>query len=246
MGVARSTTILAMALFVGSCSDAPKKPTTVAAKRQRTMSISATATAPRDRDLGHLEIEVSETGATADAATAKASVKMARIIQALTDGGVLARDMRTTDIESGMQNRCSAGIDGQRECTDVGLAENTLFVIIHDRMKLDGLALRAAAESPIRIDWNTNRGFSNLEPAYVEARERALTLAKAKAEQYATAFGVKLGPAMQITNTPMLLPKTNFVYSFGSVPDQPDGEDKPVEPDHFLAAATVYVVYALE
>jgi uncharacterized protein len=246
MGVARATAILAMALHAGGCSDAPKKSTVAAAKPQRTMSISATASASRDHDLGHLEIEVNETAATVDAATAKTSVKMARIIQGLKDGGVPARDMRTTEVESGLQNSCQTAVDGQRGCTQVGSAENTLFVIVHDRTKLDGLALRAAAESPVRIEWTSNRGFSNPQSSYVEARERALSLVKAKAEHYAATFGVKLGRAMQITNTPMLLPNTNFVYPYGTVPDRPDGDDRPVEPDQFLAAATVYVVYALE
>jgi uncharacterized protein len=134
-----------------------------------------------------------------------------------------------------------------RVCRPGYYAENLLLAFVRRSQDMDGLAAGAARAGAQSVSWQQSSGYTNPDSWYEEARERALASARAKAEQYAAALGVKLGPVVDVSSTRTLLPGTRFGYNFGSVPDQPDADTgRPLEPDGHLAQASVYVTYAIE
>ncbi len=148
-------------------------------------------------DMATITMGVTSEAKTAREAMAETSEATAAVLEALTGAGIEPRDMQTRDLALNplWDNRSS----GERNI--VGFqASNTVFVRVRD---LD--ALGEVLDEVIQSGANQFRGLSfGLQepgPALDEARRRAVAEAMRKAELYAEAAGLTLGPVLELTES---------------------------------------------
>jgi uncharacterized protein len=147
-------------------------------------------------DVLRLDMGVEMRATTVDAALQKANSAMAKVIRALRDGGVAAKDVRT----SGLSVDPDYTYDGnQSHITGYVVTEN-VSATLRDLGKAGRIVTRAVAAggdaarvNGLQLDLEGDSGL------LVQARKAAFQEAKAKAETYAEAAGRHLGSVSSVT-----------------------------------------------
>lgn len=195
----------------------------------------ATEIAP---DMATLSVGITTTADTAAEALSANSTSLDAVLTRLKEAGVEAKDLQTSNLSvtpnwSGYDSASGQKITGYT-------AMNIVTVKLR---KLDGLG--AVLDAAVQDGANTLNGLTfglqNPRPAMDAAREAAVADAKAKAELYAAAAGLKLGKIDEITETQG--------YGVGPAPmyrdAAPSAAAVPVEAGQLSMQATVTVVYEL-
>lgn len=196
----------------------------------------ATEIAP---DMATLSVGITTTGETAAEALSANSTSLEAVLTRLKEAGVEAKDLQTSNLSvtpnwSGYDSSSS----GQQ------ITGYTAMNIVTVKLrKLDGLG--AVLDAAVQDGANTLNGLTfglqNPRPAMDAAREAAVADAKAKAELYAAAAGLKLGKIDEITETQG--------YGVGPAPMYKDAAPSaaavPVEAGQLSMQATVTVIYEL-
>jgi uncharacterized protein len=154
-------------------------------------------------DMATVSLGVTTEAETAVDAMQQNSTRMAEVLAQLREAGIEERDLQTSGLSLGP--RWDYG-SGTREPRLVGFtATNTLSVRVRDLEALGGILDRS-----VRDGANTFNGltFGLIEPQPVmdEARRRAVADARRKAELYAEAAGVTLGPILMLTESGGMAP----------------------------------------
>lgn len=130
-------------------------------------------------------------------AFAAASTAMARVLDALGAAGVASADLQTSELS--VDPLWDDGAGGQRQPQVRGfVASNLVTVRVRDLPALGGLIDAASTAGANRF---MGLSFDLADPAapQAEARAAAVAEARAKADQLASAAGVRLGPVLSIT-----------------------------------------------
>lgn len=184
--------ILAMALALGLA--APALAQTAAAPRTLTMTGSATAKAAPD--LADISAGVTSDAPTAAAALAANSASMTRIFAALDRLGVARKNVQTSNFNVSPVYASRTPNEAQR-LTGYRV-NNEVHVLLEDIAKVG-----ATLDVLVTAGANQMNGlnFSIKDPAPLLARARADAVADAKlrAQQYAAAAGVTLGPVQSLS-----------------------------------------------
>lgn len=148
-------------------------------------------------DMATLTLGVSAEAAEAKAAMDQTSEGVAALLERLAAAAVEARDIQTSGLSLGPVWRHSN--DGSQPPQITGYsATNTVTVRVRDMDRLGGL-LDQALEGGVNTLHGVGFGLQDPEPRMDEARVAAVEDALRKAELYARAARVTLGPILSIS-----------------------------------------------
>jgi uncharacterized protein YggE len=228
--------VAVFALVLSACAPAAS-PAAV-----RSVSVSGSGTAYLVPDIAYIYVGVHTEKLTASEAVAENSSQTQKMIEALTDFGIDAKDIRTTNFSIYPQDKydpSTGAPTGQKVYT----VDNTVYVTVRDIKKLGDLldtVVGAGANTVNSIQFDV----ANKDDALKQARADAVKNAATQAKELADAAGVKLGD----------------IQSIGFFDSQPypvfDGKGGggvaaaqaavPVQPGQLTFTVTVNVTYELK
>jgi uncharacterized protein len=154
-------------------------------------------------DMATISLGVATEAETAAEAMAANSANMAEVLARLRETGIEERDLQTSGLSLGP--RWDYGGGTREPCLTGFSATNTLTVRVRELDALGGIL-----DQSVRDGANTFNGLSfgltEPQPVLDEARRRAVADARRKAELYAEAAGVTLGPILMLTESGAIAP----------------------------------------
>lgn len=241
----KTKSILIAAVFVLALVLSACQPATVnqaAPIPQRTLSVDGTGTAYLTPDIASVYLGVHTEKLTAAEAVEENNAQTQTVIQALTDFGVDAKDIRTTNFSIWPMDKYDP-VSGQPSGEKTYAVDNTVYVTVRDLETLGDLldtVIQAGANTVQSIQFDV----ADKDTALGTARTDAVKDASTKAQELAAAAGVELGELQSM--------------NYGSVPSYPvfDGRGGggaaaeaaavPIQPGQLTFTVTVNVTYAIK
>ena len=159
------------------------------------LDISAEGRTTRVPDLATIRAGVVSQGATAAAALSDNAQRMARVLAAVKRAGVADRDIQTATVQLQPQYRYGENVPP----TITGYqAINTLSIRFRDIAKSGTVLDALVAQGANQID-GPNLSIDKPDAALDEARTDAVAKARARAELYARAAGMRVARIVSIT-----------------------------------------------
>ena len=184
-----------LALIVSACG-----PTTVNQAAQpplRSVSVSGAGTAYLVPDIAYIYVGVHTEKPSAAEAVDENNAQTQKMIEALRDFGIDAKDIRTTNFSIWPQDKYDP-MTGTPTGQKVYVVDNTVYVTIRDLDKLGELldtVIAAGANTVNSVQFDV----ANKDEALKQARADAVKDAKVKAQELVDAAGVKLGDVQTIS-----------------------------------------------
>ena len=232
--------LFVLALLVSACG-----PTTVqqaAPAPERTLSVTGTGTANLTPDIAYVNIGVHTESETADEAVAENNAQTQEVIQALTDSGIDAKDIRTSSFSIYPMDKYDPAT-GQPTGEKTYVVDNTVYVTVRDLEQLGDLldtAIQAGANTVNSVQFDV----ADKDKALAPARDAAVKDANAKAQELATSAGVQLGELISVSyqDTPVYP-----VYDGrGGGGAAAEAAAVPIQPGQLTFTVTVNETYAIE
>jgi len=145
-------------------------------------------------DLATIRAGVVSQAPTAAAALADNAQRMQRVLAAVKRAGVEARDLATANVGLSPQYRYT---DGQPPAITGYQATNTISIRFRDVARAGGVLDALVAQGANQID-GPNLSIDKPEAALDEARTDAVRRARARADLYAAAAGLKVARVISI------------------------------------------------
>jgi uncharacterized protein YggE len=177
------------------------------AQTARTLTMTGQGEVRAAPDSVMLSAGVTSQGATAAAALAANTSRMQGVFAALKKLGVADKDMQTSNFS--VSPMMSDGANNQPPRVTGYQVNNQVRVQLEDVNKL-GAALDALVTAGANQMNGVDFTIKNPAPLLTEARGDAVADAKAKAETYARAAGVSLGPILSISESENSGPRPMF------------------------------------
>jgi uncharacterized protein YggE len=198
--------LASMVMMVGCATD--NNINTGNGSQQTGIWVSATGKVYAVPNIAELTLGVEAQAATVAQAQSQANTAMASIIAALKTSGVADKDIQTQYFSISEVTKWD--VDKNESVVTAYQVTNTVTVTVRDIDKTGQVidAVVAAGGNYIRIN-GINFTVDDPNIYYAQAREQAITYAKAKAEQMATLTGVKLGNLFYITES-SYMPSGNY------------------------------------
>jgi uncharacterized protein YggE len=152
------------------------------------LDIQAEGRTTRVPDVATIRAGVVSQAPTAAAALADNAQRMARVMASLKRAGIAPRDLATSNVGLSPQYRYA---DGQAPAITGYQATNTVSVRFRDVAKAGGVLDALVAEGANQID-GPNLSIDKPEAALDEARTDAVKRARARADLYAAAAGMRV------------------------------------------------------
>jgi len=164
----------------------------------RTISVSAVGSVQAEPDTAMITTGVESQADTAREALARNSVLMSKVIDGLRAAGLDAKDIQTSALQLNPRyQNYQAGVEPKI----VGYtASNQVHLTLHDVTRVGDILDKAVTLGANRINGISFR-VSRAEELEDEARTRAMKNARRRAELYAAAGGVTLGPIVTISES---------------------------------------------
>ena len=185
--------LFALALVISACGPA----TISQAAPQRTLSVSGSGNAYLTPDIAYLYLGVHTEKQTATEAVAENNTQTQKVIKALTDFGIDAKDIRTTNFSIWPMDKYDP-LTNQPTGEKTYAVDNTVYVT---ERKLDQLGdlldtiVQAGANTVNSIQFDV----ADKDAALKDARAAAVKDASAKAQELADAAGVELGTLQNVS-----------------------------------------------
>lgn len=205
------------------------------------ITVSGTGTAYGEPDQAVVELGVNILDGDLTAANDEATSVATQILETLSELGIEQKDVRTSQFNVWSEDEYRAnGEIGSRKYR----VNNVLSVTLRDISQL-GAVLAQSIEAGANSVGSIHFTLSDPKALEVQARERAMDEAKAKAEQLAELAGVSLGQVVMITD----------VTSFGSPDPFPmarmeamsaAADSVPVATGQLSVSSTVQVRFTIE
>lgn len=231
--------MLAAALLTGSPMTSHAQPTPSSAMPEGTLvSVSADGAANRVPDVAVISTGVVTQAADPNAAMRANSEQMTRVVSALKAAGIAERDVQTSGIGLNPQYRYA---ENQPPAITGYQANNTVTVKVRDIARL-GKVLDALVASGANQISGPSFEVDQPEAAYDEARLDALKAARARADLYAKALGLRVVRVVSISEGGAMAPGPMPVMlrakaDMAAAP--------PVSPGESRLAITLNVVFEL-
>ncbi|HEY5730678.1 MAG TPA: SIMPL domain-containing protein [Anaerolineales bacterium] len=186
--------IALLALLVSACG-----PTTVnqaAPPPVRSVSVTGAGSANLVPDIAYIYVGVHTEKTSAADAVDENNAQTEKMIKALRDFGIAAKDIRTTNFSIWPQERYDQ-FTGTPTGEKTYVVDNTVYVTVRDLDKLGELldtVIAAGANTVNSIQFDV----ADKSEALKQARAEAVKDAEAQAEELADAAGVKLGEVLTI------------------------------------------------
>ncbi len=161
------------------------------------LDVSAEGRTTRVPDVATIRAGVVSQAPTAAAALADNAQRMTRVIAALKRAGVAARDLATSNVGLSPQYRYT---EGQAPAITGYQATNTVSIRFREVAKAGGVLDALVAQGANQID-GPNLSIDKPEAALDEARTDAVKKARARADLYAAAAGLKVARVISIAET---------------------------------------------
>ena len=233
---AAATAALFLSVALASAQTAPAQ--TAAA---RSLSIAGSAQVHVAPDAALISTGVVTEGDTAAAALKANSAAVAKVVDAIRSFGVEAKDLQTNGLSLEARNYRPDKPSATDKPHIIGYtAANAITVRVRDLGKLGDLIDKVAVAGANRID-GIQFIVSNQEGLLDEARRKAVTDAKDKADLYARAAGFTLGKVMSLTEesgSPVPRPMGRAMAVSAAAP-------VPVEAGEMTLSVRVRVVWSL-
>jgi len=207
--------------------------------KKRTIVVSAVGKSTAVPDLVTVSLAVQVRGGTAQEALVRTNEKTQAAIAAFKQGGVADRDIATTNVTIWPQY----GDDGRR--VEAYQAQNSLSVRLRDVTQAGRLldAVAGLIGDDIVLQ-GISFAVSEPEGTLDEARAAAISAARAKAEQLASAAGARVGQVLTISETagsfvPVARPTGRVMSGLAA-------EAVPMEAGEQELTVSVEVTYRLE
>jgi uncharacterized protein YggE len=194
-----------------------------------------------DPDFATLDFAVTRTEPKARDAFEKARLAAHEVRAYLGTAGIAERDVRTSQITVTNATEFQGGQHRQ-----VGFAARVGFQVVMDdfdrvELVLAG-ALEAGANAVDRVVWKTRR----LREIRADARAKAFVHARAKAEIYAGAAGVRLGHVLHVEDlNPEATGRGHSNYVADADLSEQDVDRKANNPGSIVVTANVMVCFAI-
>lgn len=183
--------VAVFALVLSACAPAAANPAAV-----RSVSVSGSGTAYLVPDIAYIYVGVHTEKLTASEAVTENNSQTQKMIQALTDFGIDAKDIRTTNFSIWPQDKYDP-LSGTPTGEKVYSVDNTVYVTVRDLAKLGDLldtVVAAGANTVNSIQFDV----ADKDEALKQARADAVKNAAKQAQELADAAGVKLGDIQSI------------------------------------------------
>jgi uncharacterized protein YggE len=161
------------------------------------LDISATGEVTRVPDLAIISAGVATRSATASGAIQQAATRMARVREALRQAGIADRDIQTSNISL---NPDYVYANNQPPKLNGYSASNQLNVRFRDIANSGKILDALVAEGANQIN-GPNLTIDKPEAALDEARARAVVAARARAELYARALGMRVVKVVSVSES---------------------------------------------
>lgn len=189
-----------IALAIPVAATAQTQPTTVEPlipAAGTVLDISAEGRTTRVPDLATIRAGVVSQGATAAAALSDNAQRMTRVLAALRKANVADRDIATSTVNLSPQYRYT---DGQPPAITGYQATNTVTIRFRDVAKSGSILDALVAQGANQID-GPNLSIDKPDAALDEARTDALKRARARADLYAAAAGMRVARIVSISES---------------------------------------------
>lgn len=183
-----------LALLVSACG-----PTTINQAAQpplRSVSVSGAGTAYLVPDIAYIYVGVHTEKPSASDAVTENNAQTQKMIEALRDFGIDAKDIRTTNFSIWPQERYDP-LTGTPTGQKTYVVDNTVYVTVRDLDELGELldtVIAAGANTVNSVQFDV----ADKDKALKQARADAVKDAREKAQELADAAGVKLGDVQTI------------------------------------------------
>lgn len=170
----------------------------------RSLTMSGSGQVELVPDMAVVQIGVERQADTAAAALDSLSTSLAEVIEGLVAGGIAERDLQTSGLR--LEQRYEQ-LDGDQMPKPVGyVAASTLTVRVRDISALGGVLDRVVRDGA-NLLYGLSFDLQDPQAALDQARVDAVADARAKAELYAQAAGVVLGPILSISEPGLAMPQ---------------------------------------
>lgn len=243
VAAALAVLVLLTAYALGSVGHGGTTPaaatTAVAENKPAGISVTGVGEVSGTPDVLRLDMSAEGRGGSVDAALNQANGAMAKVIRALRDGGVAAKDVRT----SGLSVNPSYADDGNQSRITGYIATENLSATLRDLGKAGRVVTKAVAAGgdAARVD-GLQLDLEGDSDLLVQARQRAFTEARNKAKAYAEAAGRDLGAVSSVSE------QTNNSgpepTPYAALARQDAAGAVPVEPGSQTVSVSVNVVWS--
>lgn len=213
----------------------------VAQQAPTLLTLTATAEAQGAPDIADIGAGVVTQATEAEAALRANSEKMTRVMAALRKAGVAERDIQTSGISVQPQFRYE---ERQAPILTGFQASNRVQVTLRDLKAAGRVIDTLVAEGANQIDGPSFR-IQNPDPLMDKARQEAVRKARARAELYAAAAGMRVKRIATISETQEFRPPQPMMRAMAmdSVPSAPP---PPVAPGEVGLVASITMAFELE
>lgn len=207
---------------------------------EHTISVTGTGTVTLSPDIADLRLGVNVTATSVKAARATAADSMTKVIAALKGLGIADKDIQTSWVSLQPTYDYQAGTNPPH-ITGYQFS-NSISVTIRDLDKVGDAIDGSLAAGATSLDGVTFR-VADEAAAEAQARQSAMTEAKAKAQTLATAAGVSITGVASISETAAPTP---YPINYGvAAPDAGKAVPTPVQPGSTDVTVTIAVVYLI-
>lgn len=185
--------VVGAALALAACSTTT---TSASSAGPGTVEVTGTGTSAVVPDAAKVSLTVVVSGSTSAQASAKAAAAQAAVLVALAKQDVAERDITTDTVAVGPVYDTS----GRTQRITGYQARQSSTVLVHDVAKAGSVisAVIAAGGDSVQVD-ATTLVVTDPTAAEAKARDLATASARVKAEQYARALDITLGPVVSVT-----------------------------------------------
>lgn len=212
----------------------------VAADAPATISVTGEGRVEAVPDMATISLGVTSEAATANAAMAANSDGVRAVIERLKAAGIEDRDIQTSGLSLGP--RYDYGRSDGTPPVIVGYTASNMVTVRVRALDTLGPVLDGAVSDGANTLNGLSFGIAENDEALDAARRRAVAEARRKAELYADAAGVALGPLLSISESGGYAPPMPMAMAEASFAK---GADVPVAPGEVSLAASVTVVYEI-
>lgn len=204
------------------------------------LTLTATSDVQGAPDVAQIGAGVVTQAAEADAALRANSEKMTRVMAALRRAGVAERDIQTSGISVQPQFRYE---ERQPPILTGFQASNRVQVTLRDLKATGRVIDTLVAEGANQIDGPSFR-IQNPDPLMDKARQEAVRKARARAELYAAAAGLRVKRIASISETQSFRPPQPIMMRATAMDSAPAAP--PVAPGDVELTASITIAFELE
>ena len=203
------------------------------------LSVSAQAEARRAPDVATVSAGVVTQAADGNTAMRQNAEQMTRVLAAIKAAGVAGKDVQTSGINLNPQYRYE---ENQPPRITGYQASNTVTVKLRDVARM-GQVLDALVASGANNVSGPSFGIDQPDAVYDEARRKALEQARARADMYAEALGLRVRRIVSISEGGRMSPPQPMYAMRAMAMDA--SESTPVAPGENTLTANLEIVFEL-